>query len=267
MVVSDVWRSGFTSICPILLSTVPPPAIWQTRPRLGVSVDERRKKYEEGYCPECDSQRADVKARHVVEYHDRHFDAVAYYSVLECRGCGEVYFKSSSSNSESIDYHLDPVTGEHEGYYRKTVNYWPPAAKRRPPDWIDQLSHADRVLASLFSDVYTALNNDLAVLSAIGMRTVFDRASEIFRIDTNKPFKDKLDALVAGNHITEADRDILAVLIDAGSAAAHRGWSPKSHDLGNMMSILEAFLHRAFILEGLGVELGKIVPKRGEAAS
>ena len=224
-------------------------------------------KYDEGHCPECDSQRADVKAQHLVEYHDPHFDAVAHYSVLECRGCGEVYFKSSSSNSECIDYHLDPVTGEYEGYYRATVNYWPRAAKRRPPVWIDQLSHEDRVLASLFRDVYTALNNDLGVLSAIGMRTVFDRASELFRIDTNKPFKDKLDALVAGNRITEADREVLAVLIDAGSAAAHRGWGPKPNDLSNMASILEAFLHRAFILEDLGVELGKHVPKRRDAAS
>jgi len=220
------------------------------------------KKFEEGHCPSCGSTRADVVAEHKDEYHDHHFDAVTYYKVLECRGCGQHYFKSSSSNSEDYDHSENPETGEYEMEYNETINYWPPAAKRRPPEWVDDIGFEDRVLGSLFDDVYTALSNNLGVLAAIGMRTVFDRASELLGIDPGKPFKQKLDDLKAGDHVTDKEVAVLAALIDAGSAAAHRGWQPKPKQLDAMMTILEAFLHRAFLLEDIGAELGKGVPKR-----
>jgi hypothetical protein len=47
----------------------------------------------------------------------------------------------------------------------------------------------------LFDDVYIALNNDLGVLAAIGMRTVFDSASELLSIDPNLSLEKKLNAL------------------------------------------------------------------------
>ena len=220
-------------------------------------------KYEEGHCYCCGSTRADVVAEHKVEFHEHEFDAVAYYKVLECRGCGQHYFKTSRSNSEDYNQYVDPETGECEIEYIETVNYWPPVAKRRPPEWADDIGFKDRVLGSLFNDVYTALNNNLGVLAAIGMRTVFDRASEHLGIDPQQPFKLKLDDLKDGDHITDKQVAILAALIDAGSAATHRGWQPKPKQLDAMIKILEAFLHRAFLLQRIGAELGKGVPKRG----
>ncbi len=220
------------------------------------------KKFEEGHCPNCGSNRAEVKVQTKDEHHDHDFDAVTEYSVLECRGCGQYYFKSSSSNSEDYDYFENPETGEHEQFYRETVNYWPPAAKRRPPEWANEIGFEDRVLGSLFDDVYTALSNNLGVLAAIGMRTVFDRASELLKVDSGKTFQQKLDDLKTSGHITAKEVDVLATLIDAGSAAAHRGWQPRPKQLDAMMTILEAFLHRSFLLEEIGAELGKHVPKR-----
>ena len=114
--------------------------------------------------------------------------------------------------------------------------------------------------------MYTALSNNLGVLAAIGVRTVFDRASELLGIDPEKPFQQKLDDLKDGDHITDREVEILAALIDAGSAAAHRGWQPKPKQLDAMMTILEAFLLRAFLLQGIGAELGEDVPKRGHGA-
>lgn len=219
-------------------------------------------KFEEGHCPKCSSTRADVVAEHKDEYHDYNFDAVSFFKVLECRGCGQHYFKSSSSNSEDYDHYQNPETGEYEQIYRETVNYWPPAGMRRQPEWKDDIGFEDRVLGSLFDDVYTALSNNLGVLAAIGMRTVFDRASELLGIDPSKTFQQKLNDLKAGDHITDKEIATLAALIDAGSAAAHRAWQPKPRQLDAMMTILEAFLHRAFLLADIGEELGKDVPKR-----
>ncbi|WP_187429643.1 hypothetical protein ROLI_024400 [Roseobacter fucihabitans] len=224
------------------------------------------KKFEEGHCPSCGSDRADIVAEHKDEFHGGgagfDFQANTFYRVLECRGCGQHYFKSTSSNSEDYFHYYDPETGEEETEYTETVHYWPPAAKRRSPEWVAEIGFEDRVLGSLFNDVYTALDNNLGVLAAIGMRTVFDRASELLKIDPAKTFQQKLNELKAGDHITEKEKTVLGALIDAGSAAAHRGWQPKPKQLDAMMTILEAFLHRAFLLEDIGAELGKGVPKR-----
>ena len=167
-----------------------------------------------------------------------------------------------SWNSEDFDHEHNPSTGEWETVAHEKVTFWPPAAKRRKPEWADEIGFEDRVLGSLFDDVYTALSNNLGVLAAIGMRTVFDRASELLEIDPGKPFKQKLDDLKAKDHITEREVTVLTALIDAGSAAAHRGWQPKPKQLHAMMTILEAFLHRAFLLEEIGAELGQGVPQR-----
>lgn len=221
-----------------------------------------KKKFEEGHCPECGSERADVVAQHKEEFDYGEVSGATFYSVLECRGCGHCYFKTLSWNSEDIDHEQNPVTGEWDTIAHERITFWPPTAKRRPPEWADDIGFEDRVLGSLFDDVYTALSNNLGVLAAIGMRTVFDRASELLGIDPGKPFKQKLDDLKAGDHITDKEVAVLAALIDAGSAAAHRGWQPKPKQLDGMMTILEAFLHRAFLLEDIGAELGKGVPKR-----
>lgn len=220
------------------------------------------KKYEEGHCPSCGAERADIVAEHKDVYHDSNFDAVTYYRVLECRGCGEHYFKSTSSNSEDYSQFYNPNTDDVEMDYNEIIHYWPPAAKRRAPEWADEIGYEDRVLGSLFADVYTALSNNLGVLAAIGMRTVFDRASELLKIDPAKTFQQKLTDLKNDDHITEKERGVLEALIDAGSAAAHRGWQPKPKQLDAMMTILEAFLHRVFLLEDIGAELGKGVPKK-----
>ena len=158
----------------------------------------------------------------------------------------------------------DPQSGEEFHEYIETVNFWPPAAERRPPDWAFKIKFTDHVMGSLFDDVYTALSNNLSVLAAIGMRTVFDRASELLEIDPEIPFQQKLNALRDNDHVTAKEVAVLGVLVDAGSAAAHRGWRPKPSQLNDMMTILESFLHRAFLLEEIGIQLEKQVPKKGE---
>ena len=47
---------------------------------------------------------------------------------------GQHYFKTSSSNSEEYHHYEDPETGKCETEYIETINYWPPAAERRPPE-------------------------------------------------------------------------------------------------------------------------------------
>jgi hypothetical protein len=50
-------------------------------------------------------------------------------------------------------------------------------------------------------------------------------------------------------HISASERASLDILTNAGAAAAHRGWKPTPPRLDLLMSIVETFIHRKFILE------------------
>jgi hypothetical protein len=54
----------------------------------------------------------------------------------------------------------------------------------------------------------------------------------------------------------------LDILTDAGGAAAHRGWKPKPDQLNTVMSILESFFHRKFVLESEAERLKAQLPPR-----
>jgi hypothetical protein len=112
------------------------------------------------------------------------------------------------------------------------------------------------------SEVYVALDNDLKVLAAIGMRTTFDRASEILGVHPELSFKDKLKGLNDAGHIGDGEMTAISVLTDAGSAAAHRGWSPTNTELDTMMEILEGFINRNLVLGNATLKLKGRLPAR-----
>jgi len=89
--------------------------------------------------------------------------------------------------------------------------------------------------------IYTALDHDLTVLAATGMRTTFDRASELLGIDPGKPFAKKLDDLVLAGQIGTTERNTSQFL----STPERRGASSmgaEQTELDTMMAILEHFL-------------------------
>ena len=73
---------------------------------------------------------------------------------------------------------------------------------------------------------------------------------------------EKLDALHDGGHIAKTDRDALDVMTDAGSASAHRGWRPNTKELNTMLRLLEAFVHRNFVITDDVSNLKHAVPAR-----
>ena len=85
------------------------------------------------------------------------------------------------------------------------------------------------------------------MLAAIGIRTAYDVASSLLDIDPELPFSQKLDALVASGRIGVLDKERMGILVDAGSASAHRGWRPSPADLATMMDVLEHFVTETFV--------------------
>lgn len=216
-------------------------------------------------CPNCGSGRnAYVRGKHVVRWSEEYSPASSTDTVLilECCGCNSVFFRRDHWFSEWETIGENPYTGELQREGGTETTYWPAPVNRKPPEWIDKIAKADRTLGNLLSEMYSALNNDLRVLAAIGARTAFDRASELLKVDAGLPFGKKLDELVSIGKVSKSERDILEALVDAGSAAAHRAWVPKPTELKTMMEIVEAFLHRAFILEEGLQKLRAAVPPK-----
>jgi hypothetical protein len=219
-----------------------------------------------GHCPDCGPQRlANIKASFSKRDEDSGVWVQTDYRILECRGCETVYIQKDIVFSESCEVETDADSGEEWQVYRHDITYWPAPAKHKRPDWLEILFFTDFDLSSLLASIYTALDNDLRVLAAIGIRTTFDRASELLGVDPAKAFAAKLQDLASVGKIGTAERHTLNVLTDAGSAAAHRGWKPSPEELETMINVIEVFLHRNFIVDPAVKRLRGSVPPRAKA--
>lgn len=219
-------------------------------------------------CPVCGPEKiADVLASRA---HTEHDDTDPVWlevelKILQCRGCETLFVYKGEHFSEDVDIVHDPHTGGLRQVAHIKKQYWPSSKSR--PKWAPSLETIDTDLANLFEEVHSARNAELYVLSTIGVRTVFDRATEILKVDPNKSFAGKLDLLAQGNRISVDERAALEVLIEAGNAAAHRGWRPSRDEVDGLVLIMESFLHRCFIADYLAKAIKSSVPGRIQSAS
>jgi Domain of unknown function (DUF4145) len=182
------------------------------------------------------------------------------YQTLKCAGCDAVIFRTISVHSEDTDDFYDDA-GAAQSLANETIDYFPPYKSWNAPEWINDID--DNILSDLMHSLYIALNSKLNVLAAIGVRTAWDRATELVEIDANKSFEKKLDELESKGEIGKKEHLLLKELIDAGSAAAHRGWRPTEKQLAVLVDLLESFLNRAFIIPNkYGKDLKGKVPKK-----
>jgi hypothetical protein len=188
------------------------------------------------------------------------------YRILKCRGCDEVYFQTQSRFSEDSEYEEDPIKGKIEEHIDPTITYWPKHDKYVEPDWLRDISKVDPRLAMLCSEIYTAANNDLSVLAAIGIRTALDHSLDHFDIASSLSFKRKLQALVDKGIIGTQEKSVLDLVTEAGHAAAHRAWRPTDAQLRASLVALEGYLRRAFITDRLAdASLRGQVPARSKS--
>ncbi len=207
------------------------------------------------HCPNCGPGRyANVLHCHEETSHEEKYDIweTTKSYMLQCGGCKAVFFQEDYVCSD--DY-------EPGGDLKHRITYYPAPAKRKRPDWFS-LVDLEIGLYRLLNETYNALDVDARVLAATGARTIFDRASELLKIKPALTFSAKLDQLQNKGHISASERTHLNILTDAGGAAAHRGWEPTSDQLNTVMSIVETFIHRKFILESQVKRLKAQIPRR-----
>jgi hypothetical protein len=225
------------------------------------------------HCPTCDGERTcnvhgTIRKNWQLEDEDNRFsvDGSVDHSLLECRGCEKVFYETQSWDSESIDHYYN-AQGETESKFEIRKATYPKPDTKTKPRWFDAIHKVDDQLHEILNEMYLAYDNDARILTAIGLRTALDRSTELLKIDPAKTFKEKLDELQANGWIGETEKDILEVVTDAGGAAAHRGWKPGGPDIAMLLTVMEVFLQKAFIVGKDALSIKKNIPAKPKKVS
>lgn len=232
-------------------------------------------KIQKFFCTNCNGYRNCKIEGYYYNLHPGNYLVWEEFYILKCQGCDFCFLMKETATED--DLQQDEVTGE--SYAFGVKEYFPPQSKRNIPDWIKkrqsmlEINDEMEKVFEILSEVYGALNGNLLTLALIGIRTTFDVASEFLGIDSSLSFKNKVETLKRENKLREKEEERINILVEAGNAAAHRGWKPELSHINTVMDILEEFIHREIFLPALSEErrereqdLQKRVPPRPKRA-
>jgi len=95
----------------------------------------------------------------------------------------------------------------------------------------------------------------------MGARAVVDMVI-LNKIGDAGSFQHKLQEMQERGFVARQSREFLAAALEAGSAAAHRGFEPKEEELAHVMDIVENLLQAVYVLQDAAAELRKATPPR-----
>ncbi|GBO55758.1 hypothetical protein APA_3908 [Pseudanabaena sp. lw0831] len=182
------------------------------------------------HCNKClHLTKHEILKEHNCEDKDKYLDFVIWwntkYTLFICCGC------------ESVTLRRQYTCSEWESNQQE-IEFYPPQVSRRLPQWQDKLPVE---MQDLLAEVYIALHSNSRRLALMGARTVIDMFI-LDKIGDIGTFEEKLKKLVDGGYLGSKQRDILKVVLDAGSAAAHRGYNPSPEDLNHVIDVVESLL-------------------------
>ncbi|TBN15069.1 DUF4145 domain-containing protein [Agrobacterium cavarae] len=217
---------------------------------------------EKFFCNECKRHnRHFIRAEHKNEEHDYRSgtDLTSRYLIAECCGCEHVALIRKTHFSENVDQFQDPSTGA--VYLEKLWDeeIYPPVTYRASPTWFDDLP--DDTLRAISAEIYKSLQSGSYYLATFGSRTLIDRLI-VLTVGDKGNFPRGLQALQDEGKLSLHEREILSPIVDAGNAAAHRGWAPTKEQIAVILDTVEGLIHRLLVLPKLAEELEEAVPSR-----
>jgi predicted transport protein len=183
--------------------------------------------------------------------------------IIECCGCEHLALVKKTHFSENVDYDHHPVSGEQIVIANWDEVIYPPVTYRAAPTWFEDLP--DPTLREISNEIYKSLQTGSHYLATFGSRTLIDRLI-VLTVGDKGNFAKGLAALRDEGKISQHERDILEPVLQAGHAAAHRGWAPTKEQLAIILDTVEGLIHRLLVLPKLAEELEEAVPGRGASA-
>lgn len=218
---------------------------------------------EKFFCNECKHQtRHFIRAKHNTKKYDARTGTslTSHYVIGECCGCENVTLIRKTHFSEHIDYYQDPSTGIEHQECIWVEEIYPPVTYRPSPPWFDDLP--DDTLREISAEIYKSLQSSSHYLATFGSRTLIDRLI-VLTVGDKGNFPKGLQALEDQGMLSPQERDILNPVVEAGNAAAHRGWAPTKEQIAVILDTVEGLIHRLLVLPTLAEELKEAVPSRG----
>ena len=155
------------------------------------------------------------------------------YTVYECLGCNNIVMRKALV---SDDIHPDE-------YSPSYVSWHPAIITRQIPDWHRNLPVEQM---SLLIQVYQALHAESYALVLMGLRAILDMYI-VETIGDKGSFRDKLDNLVSEGFLASKQKEQVETALEAGSAAAHRGYEPNKATCDYVINVIELLLHQKIL--------------------
>ncbi len=214
------------------------------------------------HCGQCVGER-----NHIIVADHKYRDNIDYslwmdheYLIVKCLGCDHISFFKRSLFSEDVYQirydHSDELTYEED--WKETL--YPSPLYRQMPDWFDDLP--DPTLKNIFDELYKSLQTESHFLATFGARTALDRLI-VLKVGDQGNFYNGIKALQDGGLLSDHEKEVLKPTIEAGHAAAHRGYSPTSEGMTTILDTIESLVHRLLVLPAKAELLKDAVPTRG----
>jgi len=184
------------------------------------------------------------------QHEDYQLEGKDTYETLKCLGCESIKLRHSSwsSDAESAD-----------------INYFPPAIFRPKPHWfmdlILNLSPADAFVVKLLKEIYIALQNNLSSLATMGVRSLIEKIM-ISKTGDQGSFVKNITEFQRLGYVSPLQRERLEAILEAGHAAIHRAFSPKTVDVITLVDITEHIVESVYLHDSKIAALKRRVPPR-----
>jgi predicted Fe-S protein YdhL (DUF1289 family) len=174
---------------------------------------------------------------------------------VKCRGCGDPAIREEQ-------WYFDGMPDPETENILVSVNYKPARLWRRAPAWLSTLEQTEPDLKGLLDEVYSVTNDQQIRLLSMGVRSVLDHVmNRILGRDAGS-FESKLEQMVERDHLTERQRENLAIVIDAGSASTHRSFRPPRELVEEMVTVMESVVREHYITGPMLNTAKTIIPPR-----
>jgi Domain of unknown function (DUF4145) len=155
---------------------------------------------------------------------------VTTHEMFQCHGCKSVVLRRIYEFSE---------------FDHPEVRYFPPPVSRRMPKWLDEIPYE---MQTLLNEIYNSLDANTRALPLMGARAILDMVM-VDKAGDFGSFGANLRQLETQGFISKKNREVLDAALDAGNAAAHRGYAPNLPDVLAVMDIVENLLQTTYVLD------------------
>jgi hypothetical protein len=210
------------------------------------------------YCHQCEADTI----HETIKKHEEHVvieDVGQFWSefeIIRCKGCGTVSFAENRWDEDDYNFHDQT----HDNHYK----FYPPRDDdKRPPDVaVAASSDIPDDIKRVYQEVIKAINEDLLLLAAVGLRLIVEAICRVERCKAycrRKGYIDNLkthiNVLAEKGVITRAHAKVLHRHRFLGNNAAHQILAAPKNEVLAALEIAEIMLRTIYTLKTLGKKI------------